>query len=238
MRDDKHFFLHDDGAQVGAEIFDPRRLSQCDKVTAKKSAGRNTVVFFQHDNFSLVLRHYHRGGLPAHFSPDKYFWTGIERTRAWREYALLKFIQVCELPAPRVYAAHVERRGLFYTGDIVTHCIDGAESLGERLATSRLPARDFKRIGATIGHFHEKMIDHVDLNANNLLLDKNDQVYLIDFDRCRVRRGENVDWRQGNLRRLRRSLVKMRGNSDTFNFSDSDWDSLCAGYAGSQSSTK
>ncbi len=238
MHDDKHYFLHDDGALVSADIFDPRRLSRSNKISAKKMAGRNAVVFFRHDNCSLVLRHYHRGGLPARFSRDRYLWTGIEHTRAWREYALLKFIQACELPAPRVYAAHVERLGLFYTGDIVTHCIDDTESLGERLAAGQLSAPDFKRVGATISRFHEKMIDHVDLNANNLLLDQNGGVYLIDFDRCRIRCGENVDWRRANLRRLHHSLVKLQCNSDSSSFCDSDWDSLCAGYVQSQSSTR
>ncbi len=226
----KHFFLHRDDAVVNPEIFDPAYLSRNSKIAEKKIAGRGAVVFFQHDNYSLVLRHYHRGGLPARFSADKYLWTGFERTRAWREYNLLKFIQSCDLPAPRVYAAHIKKRGLFYTGDLITHRIDGTESLGERLAAERLSRLNFERIGATIGRFHEKMIDHVDLNANNLLLDQKDRVYLIDFDRCRVRRDGNVDWRQDNLRRLRRSLVKLRSDAGTFNFSDADWDSLCAGY--------
>lgn len=234
----KHFFLHEDNDLVNAEIFDPNYLSRNKKIAAINTAGRGTVVFFQHDNCSLVMRHYCRGGLPSLLSPDKYFWTGIEQTRAWREYALLKFIQSCDLPAPRVYAAHIEKRGLLYTGDIITHCIDGAEPLGKQLATGRLEAQVFARIGATICRFHEKLIDHVDLNANNLLLDKKGQVYLIDFDRCRIRRGKNVDWRQDNLRRLRRSLLKLRGASDTFCFSEEDWNALCGGYEKCQSSSR
>jgi 3-deoxy-D-manno-octulosonic acid kinase len=235
----KHFFLHRDGVVVNPRIFDPAYLSRDSEIAAKeKVAGRGAVVFFQHENHALVLRHYHRGGLPARFSPDKYFWTGLERTRAWREYNLLKFIQSCDLPAPRVYAARIKKRGLFYTGDIITHRIKGTDSLGERLATERLSKSNFERIGATIGRFHNNMIDHVDLNADNLLLDENYRVYLIDFDRCRIRRAGNVDWRQDNLQRLRRSLDKKRKGADTFNFSDADWASLCAGYRKSQSSSK
>ncbi len=209
MQNSRHFFLADTDHNISAALFDSQQLANECVVTGRKPAGRGEVVFFQRNSDALVLRHYCRGGLPARFNADKYCWSGIESTRAWREYRLLSFLQKRALPAPRAYAAHVEKRGLLYTCDIITHYIDDTETLGERLAGAHLSPSVFAQVGATIRRFHLAGVDHVDLNANNILLDSGDRVYLIDFDNCRLRDGARTGWQEANLRRLRRSLDKL-----------------------------
>ncbi|MGM0648706.1 MAG: lipopolysaccharide kinase InaA family protein, partial [Bacteroidota bacterium] len=49
-------------------------------------------------------------------------------------------------------------------------------------------------------------LDHVDLNARNILIDPQHKPWLIDLDRCRLRRPGG--WQNANLNRLERSLHK------------------------------
>lgn len=60
-----------------------------------------------------------------------------------------------------------------------------------------------------IRRFHDHGLDHVDLNARNLLVDDSDRVWLIDLDRCRLR--VPGKWRESNLARLGRSLARFCG---------------------------
>ena len=47
--------------------------------------GRGVTHYFATAGKSLVLRHYRRGGLVAHFSRDRYFWRGEQGTRPFTE---------------------------------------------------------------------------------------------------------------------------------------------------------
>ena len=226
----RHFFLHDDHDNVTVDLFDSSILISQNKVDQRKPAGRGEIIFFSHNGHDLVLRHYRRGGLPAQISKDRYLWMGIGFSRSWREYQLLKWMQSRGLPVPRVFAAHVAKCGLFYTADLITHCLANTQSLGEALQARKIPDEVFSRIGKTIRHFHNEGVDHVDLNVNNILLDNNGAIYLIDFDRCRVRADSNERWKQENLSRLQRSFIKLRGQSTACHFTGSNWDALKQGY--------
>ena len=63
--------------------------------------------------------------------------------------------------------------------------------------------------GRLLARFHRAGLDHADLNANNILLDAR-QGWLIDFDKGSIRIPATA-WRERNLARLQRSLVKLRG---------------------------
>ena len=60
---------------------------------------------------------------------------------------------------------------------------------------------------------HRAGLDHADLNADNLLFDRNGDGWVIDLDRG-VFRTIGDGWRQRNLSRLHRSLLKRRGVRD------------------------
>jgi 3-deoxy-D-manno-octulosonic acid kinase len=55
-----------------------------------QATGRGTTYFFKHDKNEYVLRHYRRGGLIGKVLSDQYMYTGIEKSRAWREFKLLQ----------------------------------------------------------------------------------------------------------------------------------------------------
>jgi 3-deoxy-D-manno-octulosonic acid kinase len=96
---------------------------------------------------------------------------------------------------------------LFYTADLITRRIADARTLAECLASGRLDGELAELVGALVARFHRAGIWHADLNAHNVLVTA-EQLYLIDFDRGRQREPAE-SWQQGNLQRLRRSLVKL-----------------------------
>jgi 3-deoxy-D-manno-octulosonic acid kinase len=106
--------------------------------------------------------------------------------------------------------------------------LPGTRSLAERLAQSALHIELWVALGRCIKRFHEHGICHADLNAHNVLLDADDQIWLIDFDRARRRR--RGLWCDDNLARLYRSLEKSSAGLPEGRFTATDWSSLLGGY--------
>jgi len=200
----------------------------------RSAPGRGTTIFVRHGDQQLALRHYHRGGMPAKLSRDRYFWLGLERSRPWREWHLLLELYRRGLPVPRPVAARISRDGMSYRGDIITGVVD-AEPLANWLVKKRLRSSLLGNIGACLRRFHNEGVYHADLNACNILLDDEGNVTLIDFDRGELREPAN-GWQRANLQRLKRSLEKFRRAEKQFSFDDEDWKVLLRGYeeAGSQ----
>lgn len=177
-----------------------------------QSGGRGGVSIIATPAGECVLRHFRRGGLIAALMGDRYLWTGAATTRSFAELRLLAAILERGLPAPRPVAARYVRHGLFYTGDLITQRIGHAHTLAECLQAGRLDAAVAARVGALVARFHRAGVWHADLNAHNILVDDSlvddGGLHLIDFDRSRLRRPA-TSWQQANLRRLRRSLVKL-----------------------------
>jgi len=192
------------------------------------SAGRGRAWFVQHKEQNYVLRHYCRGGLAARITSDYYIWTGLEKTRAWREYHLLVRLQNLELPAPRPVAARVLRHGLFYRADLLTRRIPASRPLSRFLTEHALDDQIWRKLGVCIRAFHRQNIYHADLNAHNILLDDQKQIYLIDFDKSGV--VHKGSWQQQTLQRLQRSLIKLQTQDSRFQFNRTNWQALMAGY--------
>lgn len=212
--------------QIDTHFFEPAWWKARGRL-AGGAEGRGTAVFLQGASGQYVLRHYRRGGLPARVVQDCYLWTGLKRTRAWREWHLLVRLRTENLPVPKPVAMRVVRRGLCYTADIVIARIPG-RPLAVLLRQGPLDASVWTGIGGCIRRFHRAGVYHADLNANNILIDEAARVSLIDFDRGRVRPAGI--WREANLARLRRSLVKLAGMYEPFFFTDENWEDLLRGY--------
>lgn len=203
---------------------------------AAPSAGRGGAVFVDTPAGACVLRHYHRGGLIARFSADRYLWTGAARTRAFREFDLLARLANAGLPAPRPVAARYQREGMHYRADLLTRRIANARTLAERLADGALTPGLAHDVGCTIAAFHEARVWHADLNAHNVLVDGDEAVWLIDFDRSRLRK-PSLSWQQANLARLRRSFDKL-GARQVADFDARFWHPMLASYHESMARTQ
>ena len=192
--------------------------------------GRGTTFFIQYAGEDYVLRHYRRGGFIARLSPDQYVWTGLQRTRAWREWHLLAQMREMGLPVPQPVAVQVMRNGMTYSADIMTRRILHTTTLAEELGRHALSEDAWQELGSMVRRFHNYGVWHADLNANNVLIDSESRFYLIDFDRGRLRQPAQ-QWQQANLDRLKRSLLKLQSKTESFYFAESDWQTLLAGYS-------
>ncbi len=153
------------------------------------------------------LRHYLRGGKAALFSIDRYLFLGHRRIRSFAEFRLLAGMRRAGLPVPRPIAAHYRRSGPTYSADLITEWIDGARTLASALREERDPREIMGKVGTVVARFHRAGICHADLNANNILSGRHGGVWLVDFDRARLRRPGG--WANSRLQRLKRSLRKL-----------------------------
>ena len=172
-----------------------------------QAGGRGGIAVIATPAGECVLRHYRRGGLVARLMGDRYLWRGADRTRPFAEFRLLAAIARRNLPGPVAVAARYVRHGLFYRADLVTRRIAGARTLAECLSAGQLDAALASAVGELVARFHRAGIWHADLNAHNVLVTAGG-LYLIDFDRGELR-PVAAGWQQSNLRRLRRSLLKL-----------------------------
>ena len=233
-------------AEPALQIFDAdyhtnkqaqQNYSTAGDASANTGIGRARVVYFTHDDKALVLKHYYRGGAVASLLKDRYLGFSVPKTRAFKEWRLLKKMQQLGLPVPRAVAAHVKKSWVFYTADLITEEIKDARTLADILSEKNLDEEQWQKIGACIQSFHQHDVYHADLNARNILLAATAQhpqpetgdVYLIDFDNSGFRSGSS-SWKMANLARLKRSLLKFKRNDAGFNFSEADWSALLAGY--------
>jgi len=214
---------------IDETLFSPEILQERDLITGQ-AQGRGATYFFSKDDQQLVLRHYRRGGYIAKVSHDQYIWTGYQQTRAWREWHLLAKLIDLDLPVPQPFAARVIHQGLFYTADIMTVLIENAMPLGGIINKNILEKQDWENIGKCIRCFHDNNVYHADLNANNILL-ANKKIFLADFDKGEIKTNGNK-WKENNLQRLNRSLIKLRSANQKLHFTESDWTALLNAYNG------
>ncbi len=222
------------------ETFTPKMLDanywQERNAVTGSAQGRGTTWFVEHEckltaqNKQWVLRHYYRGGLIGKIINDSYLFTSNKKTRAACEFSLLDYMQKLALPAPKPIACRVIRNGLFYSADLLSTRIENAQDLVALLSTKSLSPTLWEKVGITIKRFHDNSIYHHDLNAHNILVDKDDVVYLIDFDRGEVRNNNQEVWQQANMARLQRSFLKEKTKLPTFYWQDDNWQQLLAGY--------
>ncbi|RUR35802.1 3-deoxy-D-manno-octulosonic acid kinase [Vreelandella populi] len=191
---------------VGPELFSADYW-RCKDLVVGEAPGRGSSLFLQATpTQQWVLRPYRRGGLVAKLSEKRYWWAGAERTRAFQELRLTAALFEQGLPVPSPVACCVTRHGMTYEAALITVRIPGAQALANLLAAGKADDALLRRVGTMIKRFHEAGLDHVDLNARNILIDPSAASWLIDLDRCRLRKPGK--WQSNNLERLARSVAK------------------------------
>lgn len=226
-----HYFLWDADRvdAISDTCFEPAAWADDDALIGE-ATGRGAAYFLRTpDDHEWVLRHSRRGGMAANVSHDHYLWQGVQRCRVFREWRFLAALAEQGLPVPAPVAARAVKRGLTYRGDLITTRVSDARPLADWLLERDLAATGWQAIGATLARFHRAGVDHHDLNARNILIDADERVTLIDFDKSEQRPVGR--WREKNLARLRRSLDKLAGAQRDFYFFEADWAALRGGYA-------
>jgi 3-deoxy-D-manno-octulosonic acid kinase len=169
--------------------------------------GRSAVSPARLDGIgSVVVKHYRRGGLMRYFVKRRYLRFG--KTRGQREFDLLEMVGNIGINAPQPIAfAHHGR--LLYRAWLVTREIRQPQTL------ARLSLKDAKCARAAMISASDQislLIDHhllhVDLHPGNVVIDAQEQVFLLDFDKGRVYRGNRQKLTERYLARWQRAVRK------------------------------
>jgi len=203
----------------GAILFDPERvddpgwgLFDRDRWRARgaliaHTGGRGSIHFIEDGHRSWALRRYLRGGLAARVAHERFLYCGEDRTRSFLELRLLATLRQKGLPVPAPVAAGYRRGTCTYIAELITGRLAGAASLIEVLRAGRMNAARWAAIGRCLRRFHDAGVQHADLTANNIMLGEAGEVWVLDFDRGRLR--APGAWRDRVLDRLARSLAKI-----------------------------
>ncbi|WP_262339862.1 lipid IV(A) 3-deoxy-D-manno-octulosonic acid transferase [Idiomarina sp. OT37-5b] len=212
-----------------AKHFSPKYWQQ-QKAIAGNSTGRATVWFIQQGDHGMLLRHYYRGGLVGKVNKDRFWREPEQQSRAIHEFDLLGKLVELGLPVPKPIAARMIKTGLFsYRADILVEVIPGAIDVFRLLRDKPLTAEQWQTLGAAVKQMHNHNVYHSDLNCHNLMLDDQDKAWIVDFDKCGFK--EPDQWKQDNLARLKRSLVKEKGKNESFFWKENrDWPEFLTGY--------
>ena len=215
--------------QITPAQFAPTGWTHAEPVSGRlRSAGRGNTQFVGNVPRQFVLRHFVRGGLPGRLIDDRYLYLGAERTRSFREWRLLAKLSSRGRRVPRPAAARFVRHGFYYTADLITVRIPGVRPLSVHIAGREQTASFWSKIGREIARFHAHGVCHADMNAYNLQIDEDGDLWMLDFDRGRL--APPGAWQQKTLARLHRSLDKVASLDESVVFAARHWDALLGGY--------
>jgi 3-deoxy-D-manno-octulosonic acid kinase len=215
--------------QISAQSFRPSGWPHAEPLRGElRSAGRGNTMYVGNIPRQFVLKHYMRGGLLGKLVRDKYVFKGEDDTRCFAEWRMLAKMAQYNLCVPRPAAARYIRHGPFYTADIITVRIPGVIPLSKFIAGAPREPDFWSRIGAEIFGFHAAGVYHADMNAYNLQIDADERLWMLDFDKGRLRAAG--PWQQQTLERLHRSLRKICALDPSLKFRARDWSALLEGY--------
>jgi len=207
----------------GAILYDKAIINQI-----SASAGRGNTMFVGNVPRQFVLRHYRRGGLLGKLVRDTYVFSGEDLTRSFMEWRLLDKLAANNMNVPRPAAARFVRRGTFYTADLITVRIPDVVSLSQYIAAEDRAEAFWQALGAAIWKFHEAGVYHADMNAYNVQVDKDGDIWMLDFDKGALL--PPGPWQQETLSRLHRSLKKVLDLDPKLHFRATNWEQLLEGY--------
>ena len=215
--------------QISAERFTAEGWPHAEILTGSlRSGGRGNTMFVGNVPRQFVLRHYVRGGLLGKLVRDTYVFSGEDLTRPFMEWRLLDKLAANNMNVPRPAAAHFQRRGTFYTADLITVRIPDVVSLSEYIEAENRGDAFWQSLGAAIWAFHEAGVYHADMNAYNVQVDKDGDIWMLDFDKGALK--PPGPWQQETLSRLHRSLIKVLGLDPNLYFGKANWEQLLEAY--------
>jgi 3-deoxy-D-manno-octulosonic acid kinase len=171
--------------------------------------GRNVMPAAYVDGIgAVVVKPYARGGLLRYFVKRRYLKSG--KTRGQAEYEVLQRVRALGINAPEP-VAFAYRGGLAYLAWLVSLEIKGAQSLARLVLKDEQHARKaMESVLEQIGLLIDSRIWHVDLHPGNVLVDQENTVYLVDFDKGRYFQGNRKNLKARYLSRWQRAVKKHR----------------------------
>ncbi len=167
---------------------------------------------------SLLIRRYRRGGVFRAVNKEKYFspYRPLDEIRICREAAARG------VPVARAVGAIVEARPPFWLCSLATEEIKDVIDLGEyALWLPAAPTREImaekreiiEAVGKAVRKMHDAGLYHADLQVKNIMVRRSTtgvEVFFVDLDKSVIKDQISLKSRVRNLRRLNRSMMKMR----------------------------
>lgn len=172
-------------------------------------AGRAPVRHATISEFGpVVIKGYVRGGLLRFArSPIHMRWG---RTRCEREFDVLQKVRQLGIAAPEPLAFAWRGGGRWYRAWLFTRLIEGTRTLADISRADENRARVLaERLAPIVELLILKGVFHVDLHPGNVVVDEDDKIYLVDFDKARIVTGrEHEQLAERYLCRWRRAVIK------------------------------
>jgi 3-deoxy-D-manno-octulosonic acid kinase len=169
--------------------------------------GRTTFIVGRVEDIGfVVVKPYVRGGFMQYLTRRHYLKFGP--TRCQQEFELLQTVRQLGINAPEPVA--FAYRGRFvYLGWLITRSIPQPISLAQLANTDEARAhRVMPSVIEQIAKLIEHRILHIDLHPGNVIVDKDNRVFIIDFDRGRIFNGDRHKLRKLYLQRWQRAVDK------------------------------
>ncbi|RZB36168.1 MAG: 3-deoxy-D-manno-octulosonic acid kinase [Desulfobacteraceae bacterium Eth-SRB2] len=155
---------------------------------------------------SVVIKYYRRGGVIRYLIKKRYLKCG--KTRCQIEYELLQKVRSLGINAPEP-VAFAYRGRLFYQCWLVTREIQDHQTLAQLSRSNEEQARmALKAVIKQVSMLIKNKIFHADLHPGNVIVDNQNQVYLLDFDKGGVFPGDKNALKTRYLRRWNRAIQK------------------------------
>ncbi len=178
--------------------------------------GRASIQLVYHnDSGSIVIKSYHRGGLLGRLVRSRYVKRGPYRSES--EFQMLLFVRSLGIMAPEpvlwaAYHSATDSVGQIlpcYRAWLATREIPYHQTLAEMAKNEPERARIlFEPLLHQIDLLIANGVFHLDLHPGNVVIDKSNTVYLLDFDKAQVVKWGTLMLRDRYLRRWRRAVIK------------------------------
>lgn len=211
MTDIQDFQSYHIGSEIKLTHQHKLQLAQCFEkpvLTAEGLLGGRAAISKIHlkDIGPAVVKSYTRGGIIRYFNRQTYM--KVSRYRCQSEYDLLLFLDSIGVSVPQPIAFGYRGR-LFYHAWLVTREIQNSCTLAEFSKTNPekilLLMTDLAR---QLNILVENQIHHVDLHPGNVLVDNQDNLYIVDFDKARTTPQNRQKLKKKYLSRWQRAVVK------------------------------
>jgi 3-deoxy-D-manno-octulosonic acid kinase len=179
------------------------------RVAGSVLGGRASVVKHTLDGIDpLVIKFYRRGGLISHFNKDTYLRLGKVRCR--QEFEILDMVRSIGVRAPQP-VAYAYKGTLRYQCWLVTEEIQQHQTLAElSLIDSGWAEVLLDKVIEEVSKLVRHNIYHVDLHPGNIIVDSDQNVFLIDFDKAHISKLNQKALRKRYFGRWRRAVIKHR----------------------------
>ena len=184
-----------------------------DKNQDKPLGGRTGILSFQLAPMGeVVLKRYRRGGLLGRFLKQNYLNVGKNRAQAEFEFLIKASLSGVSVPKP---VAFLMEGVIFYKAGLVLEEIPQHQTLMEICRkTQTAPLSHLEKVRIEVEKLVHARIHHIDMHPGNILVDAQDRIYIIDFDKA-------YEWK-GDKNRLR-SLMAGRWNRAISKYGLPDW---------------